>query len=151
MLHLHVEGDLDAVYRIQMPVPRWPVDGQLQLAATAIFHLHFEERWCRESPAGWMPLSLLEPTDPFAPNMAPGRRGATCLGENLPPGILVREIVLLGYHAVALQTCQLDESDPAGVLNLEACDYFRRHPEYLPLTHAGLLDDWQPPKSEVPS
>jgi hypothetical protein len=141
ILDINFQGDLNLVYRIRMPVPRWPVDGKLVIGDSALFHLHFEEGWCEESPPGWAPLGLFQPHDPFHPNMRPSLRGAICLGK-LPPGIPPIEILYLGYYAVSLQDHAMDETDPQGVLNAMACDYFRNHSEYLPLTRAGLLDPW---------
>jgi len=30
------------------------------------------------------------------------------------------------------------------VLNPHACEYYRDHPEFMPLTRTGLLDPWSP-------
>jgi hypothetical protein len=56
--------------------------------------------------------------------------------------------VLLGYYLASLQDYTLDERDPHGVLNAAACEYYRCHPEYLPLTRAGLFDPWNPPREK---
>lgn len=137
-----LQGDMNLVYRINMPVPCWPVEGKLVIANSAVFHLHYEELWCEENPPGWAPLGLFQPLDPWHPNMRPSLRGAICLGK-LPRSIPPIEIVYLGYYAVCLQDYTLDETDPDGVLNPLACQYFRDHPEYLPLTYAGLLEPWE--------
>jgi hypothetical protein len=139
VLELSLEDDLNLIYRVHMPVPRWPAGDRLVLADCAIFHLHYQESWRWESPAGWAPLGLLQPQDVFHPNMRPALRGAICLGH-LPPATSAKEIMLLGYYAVSLQDRVLDETDPNGVLNPAACEYYRQHPEYLPLTRAGFLD-----------
>ena len=79
--------------------------------------------------------------------MLPSLQGAICLGT-LPAGVALKELVLLGYYALSLQDRVLDETDPHGVLNIPACEFYRNHPEYLPLTHAGLADPWQPPEED---
>jgi hypothetical protein len=142
---LDLRGDLTFVYRLRMPVPRWPVRGQLQIGREAVFHLVYKESWLWESPEGWEPLGLLFPPDPFHPEAKPAVRGALCLGK-LQPGTRPTEIVLLGYYMLSLQAIQLNELDPSGVLNSEACDYFRSHPEFLPLTRAGLYEDLEAQK-----
>jgi hypothetical protein len=142
ILDINLQGDLNLVYRVAMPVPRWPVDGQLVVGDSALFHLHYEEAWCEEGAPGWAPLGLFQPLDPFHPNMRPALRGALCLGK-LPPAVPPVEIVYLGYFAACLQDYALDEADPEGVLNPMACEFFRNHPEHLPLTRAGLLDPWE--------
>jgi hypothetical protein len=143
---LRLEGDLEAVFSIRCPVPRWPQDDRLVIGDHAVCHLLYQDQWRFESPAGWAPLGLLSPRDPFHANMIPHLRGALCLG-GLPPNTEPKQLVLAAYDALTLQAINTDESDPAGVLNPQASDFFRRHPEYLPLTRAGLLDpvDCDPP------
>lgn len=136
---LDLEGDMNIVYIVAMPVPRWPVDGELRIGDRAVFHLRYEQRWCWESPQGWAPLGLLDPLDPFHPNCRPALRGAICLGD-LPPNVKPKEIALLGYHTLTLQAVLLDESDPNGVMNSQASEFFRSHPQYMPLTEAGLFE-----------
>jgi hypothetical protein len=55
-----------------------------------------------------------------------------------------KELLLMAYYLVALQDYTLDETDPNGVFNPMACEYFRLRSEYLPLTAAGLFEDWNP-------
>jgi hypothetical protein len=136
---ISLEGDMTLVYSIEMPVPRWPVDGQLRIGERAIFHLRYEDRWRWESPEGWAPLGLLDPLDPYHPNCKPALRGAICLGD-LPPNVKPKELALLGYYTLTLQAVLLDETDPNRVMNSQASDFFRSHPEYMPLTEAGLFD-----------
>ena len=56
---------------------------------------------------------------------------------------------MLGYYLVSLQDYTLDERDPHGVLNSAACEFYRCHPQYLPLTRAGLFDPWSPDGGET--
>jgi hypothetical protein len=145
VLELDLRADFVCVYRVRMPVPRAPVGGELQIGREAIFHLVYQEPWLWEGPRGWDPLGVLFPPDLFHPEARPAVRGALCLGL-LPPGTRTTEIVLLGYYMLSLQAVQLNELDPNGVLNAEACDYFRSHPQYVPLTRAGLFEDLEPRK-----
>jgi hypothetical protein len=149
VLELLLEGELDAVYGIRMPVPRWPRDEQLVVGCGAVFHLRYEETWRWESPAGWAPVGLVSPLDPFHPNMRPALRGAICLGK-VAPGVQPKQLVCSAYEALCLQDYALDESDPDGVMNHEACEFYRVHPEYCPLTSAGLCDEWSPPHAGAP-
>lgn len=147
VLDIDFTGDLNMVFRVLMPVPRAPVNGELQLATSALFHVHYEEHWRREAPDGWAPLGLIEPRDAFHTNVnmdIPHLRGAVCLGD-LPPGVPLKELILMGYYALTLQNHVLDERDPNGILNLKACEFYRNHQEHLPLTHAGFADPWEPP------
>jgi hypothetical protein len=140
---IDLTGDLNCLFEIKMPVPCWPQDGHLRQQDRARFHLRYAEDWRYEAPAGWLPLGILEPGDVFHPACRPSLRGAICLGD-LVPGVPPREIILLGYLAVTLQAIQLDERDPHGVLNVPACEFYRNHPEYVPLTRKGLYEPWEP-------
>ena len=148
LLGLDLTGDFGAVYGIVMPVPCRPQGDRLRLAQHAVFHLRYAEEWRWQPPAGYEPLGVLDPMDLFGPNMVAAPAGGVCLGR-IPAGIPVREIALLGYFAVTLQTHQLNEIDPQGILNPAACEYFRAHPEWLPLTHAGLFDAWTPSDADL--
>ncbi len=143
LLEVDLHGDLNIVYRIAMPVPRWPHGDELVLGESAVFHLTYRDEWRIEPPAGWEPVGLFEPLDIFHPNSRPALKGALCFGR-LPAGIAPTELILLGYYLVSLQDAALDEHDPDGVLNSAACEFFRCHSRYLPLTRAGLFDPWTP-------
>jgi hypothetical protein len=138
LLSLNLEGDIHATYGVRMPIPRF-VDGRLVLAESGLFDLRFEESWCWERPPGWAPLGLWSPNDPFHPNCAPALRGAICLGL-LPPGVRLTELVLKGFFTLTLQDVVLDESDPLGVLNPFACEFYRNNQDLWPLTREGFLD-----------
>ncbi len=141
MVSIQLEGDLSLIYRIQMPVPLVPKGRLLDLSGVAVFHLTYRENWRWESPPGWAPLGIFSRRPVWHPNVSLDLRGVLCLGA-LPPSTRLKEIVLLGYYALTLQETVLDELDPIGVLNPEACDYYRSHPEYIPLCREGLLEPW---------
>lgn len=143
LLSANLYGDFELVYRIRMPVPRWPSNGELVIGDSVVFHLGYVDQWRTEPPPGWLPLGVFEPMDIFHPNSRPSLRGALCLGD-LAAGIPPTELMLLGYFLASLQDYTLDEHDPHGVLNAAACEYYRCHSEYLPLTRTGLLDPWSP-------
>lgn len=147
LLDINLQGDMNIVCCIKMPVPRWPRGDELVLGESAVFHLNYRAEWRSEPPAGWEPLGLLKPLDFFHPNSRPELKGALCLGR-LPAGVAPAELVLLGYYLVSLQECALDEEDPDGVLNPQACEWYRCHSQYLPLTRAGLFDPWSPEELE---
>lgn len=138
LLELNLEGDVNAIYFLRMPVPRKPVNGKLRLGNGVLLHLRYEESWRWESPPGWGLLGVLDPHDVYHSNVLAEKR-TICLGE-FPPGVPLKEIVLLGYFALTLQNVALNDQDPLGVLNQEACDFYRSHPEHLPLTSEGFLE-----------
>ena len=140
LMELSLEGDLQAVFNIRCPVPRWPKDGRLVIGDRVVCHLLYQDQWRFESPPGWAPIGILWPHDLFHSNMLPHVRGALCLG-GLPPNSQPLQIVLAAFDALTLQSINTDETDPQGILNPAASEFYRRHSaEYLPLTRAGLLD-----------
>ena len=141
MVSIQLEGDLSLIYKIQMPVPLAPQGHLLGFSGVAVFHLTYRENWRWENPPGWGPLGIFSRRPVWHPNVSLEHRGVICLGA-LPPSTRLKEIVLLGYYALTLQETVLDELDPVGVLNPEACDYYRSHPEYIPLCTEGLLEPW---------
>jgi len=134
-----LEGDFDIDFAIRCPVPRWPKQDRLVIGDRVVCHLRYQDQWRFESPPGWGPVSIAWPHDVFSSNSLPHLRGALCLGD-LPPNAKPIQIILAAYDALTLQSHNLDETHPAGVLNALASDFYRRRPQYLPLTTAGLLD-----------
>ena len=141
MVSIQLEGDVSLIYRVRMPIPLVPKGHLLDLSGVAVFHLTYRESWRWENPPGWGPLGIFSRRPVWHPNVSLDHRGVLCLGA-LPPSTRLKEIVLLGYYALTLQETVLDELDPVGVLNPEACDYYRSHPEYIPLCTEGLLEPW---------
>jgi hypothetical protein len=143
LMRMDLTADLDVVYSVRMPVPRWPVDGKLVIGHSAVFHLVYRDEWRMEPPPGWLPLGLFHPLDVFHPNARESLRGVVCLGD-LPAGVAPKELILLGYYSLSLQDHSTDELDPHGILSAPACEFFRRNTQYLPLTRAGLFEPWEP-------
>jgi hypothetical protein len=142
LYELNLECDLEAVLEIRCPVPRGPENDRLVIGDRAVCYLLYQDHWRFEAPPGWALFGVLWPEDIFHSNVNNARpewRGALCLG-GLPPNTQPTQIVLAAYEALTLQTINTDESDPAGVLDPEASEFYRRHPQHLPLTRAGVLD-----------
>ncbi len=142
-----LSGDFDLLYAIDQPCSRAPQNGELVVGERAVFALHYEEQFTYEPAEPWIPLRVCEPRNIFHPNCnttglwAPG---SICLGSMLSTLVSapLTEIVLEGYFILSLQNISLDVEDPQGILNPIAVNYFLEHPEYLPLTSAGLFDPW---------
>ena len=57
----------------------------------------------------------------------------------LPAGIPLKEIILMTYGALTMQTTQLDILDSAGVLNPFAADWWQRNTNRIPLSREPFL------------
>jgi hypothetical protein len=124
---------------LEVPVPLRPgPDGSLRLAGRALLGLAYPREAAFRPLPGLAFLQVLEPNDVFHPQAA--RDGRFCLGPSLPPGIRVVNLVALAYAALAMQTVQLDQYDPAGLLDPEAACFFQNHPGALPLTRRAFLE-----------
>jgi hypothetical protein len=145
LLDVSLDGDFNAILSISTPVPRWPRENCLRVAGSVVVHLNYQSHWLTDPPPPWMPAGLLWPFDIFLPNARPAPRGDLCLGA-VAPGTPVLELLLLTYYAVSLQTATLDETE--GVMNPLASEFYRQHPELLPLTRTGLQEPWSP--AELP-
>lgn len=157
VLDIHLVGEFYAVYRIAMPVPRWPRRNTLQLGHEAVFDLLYDESWRRTAPPPTMPLGMFFPPDVFHPNCRPAPmplpvgvplfdsapRVSVCLGR-LQPNVSVKQLVLMGHDLVSLQALMLDETDPHGVFNPYASEFFRHRAEAPALYPLGLLEPWPP-------
>ena len=139
LLDVNLEGDFNALVYISTPVPIAPEHGRLRIGDHALVHLHYESVWLSEPIPSWMPAGVVSPRGLFLPNAAMGMQQPICLGA-ISPGTPVTDLLLLSYYALSLQTAMLDETE--GVMNAQACEFYRDHPEYMPLTRTGLLDPW---------
>lgn len=149
LVDLNLDGDFNAVVSLKLPVPRWPREGRLRVTDRALVHLNYQSQWLVDPPPPWMPVGVVWPHDLYLPNARPGPRGDVCLGA-VAAGTPVLELLLLGAYALSLQTVMLDETE--GVMNPQASEFYREHPELLPLTRTGLQEPWSVddlPRSEA--
>lgn len=157
MLDLRLGGEFYAVYRIAMPVPRWPLENELLIGHEAVFDLLYDESWRRVAPPPTMPIGMFFPPDVFHPNCRPAPaplpiappmfaqapRVAICLGT-LQPNVSVKQLALMGHDLVSLQSKMMDETDPNGVFNPYASEFFRSQSGDVALYRLGLLEQWVP-------
>jgi hypothetical protein len=157
VLDIRLAGEFYAVYRVIMPVPRWPVKNEVQVGSEAVFDLLYDESWRRVAPPPTMPLGMFFPPDVFHPNCRPAPfpmpvaipffqnapRVAVCLGT-LQPNVSVKQLVLMGHDLVSLQSRMMDETDPNGVFNPIASEFFRSQSHEIALYRLGLLEPWTP-------
>jgi hypothetical protein len=119
---------------LETPVPCRPVaDGPLTVATNAVIGLTYPREALCSSLAGFSFIQILEPARVWHPNVGgPGQ--VLCLGTQLPAGIRTRELILMTYTALSMQSVQIDEGDPAGVLNVEAARWWQQNRGRIPLT-----------------
>ena len=138
---LDLRESLRAVAVLHAPVPMSP-DGQgkLRIAPLALLGIIYPEEATRRPLPGVGSVQLLQPVGIFHPNAHGQNPQVLCLGGTLPVSIQLKEIVLMSYALLTLQTVMLDEGDPAGVMNAEAARYFQERMNLVPLTREPFLD-----------
>lgn len=144
---LELVGDLRAMVDLKVPVPCQPdKDGNLTIATHARLGITLPHQALADPLRGYSFVQILEPLGTWHANIAFGPVQSLCLGPDLPAGVPVRELVLLAYGALSMQSVQFDVLDPAGVLNPEAALWWQKHGHLIPLSKVPFLgtDDLQP-------
>jgi hypothetical protein len=136
---IEAPDDLRAVVFMGVPVPCMPAGGDsLEIAPRAVFGLTYPRAALLGPMPGTSFIEILSPQWVWHPNVGgPGQR--LCLGLSLPAGIRVTDLLFMAYAALSMQTVQLDEQDPAGVLNPQACLWWQMNRHRVPLSRAPFL------------
>jgi hypothetical protein len=139
VLDLSLQGDLTAAFALNAPVPRRLAgDNSLQVAQGALLALRYTPEAVRLPQPGWSFLQVLDPTIEWHPNVH-AEKQMLCLGPKMPAGIRVGSLVVLAYLALSMQSVQVDESDPAGVMNAAAARWWSVNLHRAPLVREPLL------------
>lgn len=132
--------DLRALLLLRVPVPCRPgAAGDLVIERQAVLGLTYPQAALRQPLPGYSFLQVLAPADVWHANVAFGPVRPLCLGAALPANVRVKELVLMAYGALSMQTVQIDEQDPAGVMNPEAARWWQANAGRAPLTRAPFL------------
>ena len=126
---------------LHVPIPLRPeTSGRLQTADGARLAIVYPEEALRRPMPGFAFITILDPLNVWHANVAPDGIQALCLGPSLPAGIRIRDLVLMAYEAICLQSVMIDETDPAGLLNFDAAVWWQQNLTLAPLTKKAFLD-----------
>jgi hypothetical protein len=135
--------DLDEALRVllhlRVPVPCLDAQRRFEAAPLAVLGLTYRQEALRQQLPGYAFVQVLLPQNPWHANIAMDRGRPLCLGTQLPAGIRCKELVLMAYGALSMQTVQIDEMDVAGVLNVEAARWWQQNTHRIPLTRTPFL------------
>jgi hypothetical protein len=138
--YLDLREALRTVLLLRVPVPRLTgADAELTVARHAVLGLTYPHAALREQLPGYAFIQILAPDCVWHANVAPDPVQPLCLGARLPAGIRVKELVLMAYGALSMQTVMIDELDSAGVLNPVAARWWQANTERIPLSRAAFL------------
>ena len=144
----NLEDTLQLLFVLRCPVPVMGSDKTLHVLEEAQLHLRYREEAIRTPQPGYSFIEIVQPQgvwlpNAFSPSEAAGRGSpgqVLCLGTSLPPGIRVRELILMAYGALTLQAVQMDALDPAGIMNREAAEWWQRNLSKIPLSTQPFLN-----------
>jgi hypothetical protein len=138
---LDLRESLRALLSLRVPVPcRLPgEDSMLVIGDQVLLGLTYPQEALRQQLPGYGFVQILAPLGVWHANVAYGPVQPLCLGAALPAGIRVKELVLMAYGALSLQTVQIDETDSAGVLNIEAARWWQLNVARIPLSRTPFL------------
>lgn len=136
--------DLTAALRVllflRVPVPCRPgAAGDLVIVPQAVLGLTYPQEALRQQLPGYSFLQVLSPGDVWHANVAFGPVRPLCLGAALPANVRAKELVLMAYGALSMQTVQIDEQDAAGVMNAQAAQWWQKNTARVPLSRAPFL------------
>lgn len=137
---LDMRESLRAMLLMRVPVPCRPgEDGELRVADRALIGLTYPQQVLRERLHGMSFIQVLRPLGIWHANC--GSIGQPlCLGTDLPCGIPAKELVLMTYGALSMQTIQVDERDEAGIVNPAAARWWAANLHRIPLCSTPFLE-----------
>jgi hypothetical protein len=143
-LHLDLRTDITAVVALHdTPVPCMdPGDTDIQIKYGAVIAIEYPAEILIKPLPGTRMVRLLQPANPHHSNIGPPgtRPPVICLGENIPRGFPLTEIVLTVYAALTLQAISLDYMDPTGVLDPAAAVFWQANAQRAPLSTAPFIE-----------
>jgi hypothetical protein len=138
---LDLREDLRALVAISVPTPCMPdLDGELHIAPQIRLGIVYPEEALRFPTPGYGFVEILDPLHVWHANVSNEGAQVLCLGTQLPAGIQLKEIILMTFGAISMQTVMIDELDVAGVLNPDAARWWQQNIHRLPLSKEAFLD-----------
>ncbi len=124
---------------LHVPTPLRPgPDSILTRADAAVLQIVYSMEIVRQPVPGNSVAAILAP-EVWHPNVRSEKPQVLCLGTALPRGMPLREIIVLSYLSLSLQSVTMSEKDAAGVMNLSAARYFQANSSVVPLTREPFL------------
>ena len=137
---LDLSAGLRAKIEMVVPVPCLPDPaGPLQVVPRAWLGVIYPQEAVVTPLPGYSFVRILAPRPVWCANVSSDPNQVLCLGRSLPAGTPLKEIILMTYGALSLQTTQINLLDPAGVLNPAAADWWQRNTNRIPLTREPFL------------
>jgi len=138
--NLDAREGLRALVMLDVPVGCRPGgSGPLVVERGAVVGIHYPQEVLYRPLPGPSLVQILAPLGVWHANVSTGASQHLCLGATLPPGVRLKELVLMTYGALSMQSVMIDATDPAGVLNYDAAEWWLENRDRLPLTSVPFL------------
>ena len=140
--YLDLRESLRALVVMRVPTPCLPdLDGNLHITPHTRLGLTYSEEALRLPMPGFAFVEILHPLNVWHANVYSEGPQRLCLGAQLPAGIQVKDIILMTYGALSMQTVMIDEWDAAGVLNPDAARWWQQNTHRIPLSKEAFIDN----------
>jgi hypothetical protein len=139
---LDLRESLRALVSMRVPTPCLPdLEGNLHIAPHIRLGITYPEEALRLPMPGFALVEIIHPLQVWHANVSAEGAQMLCLGVQLPAGVQVKDIILMTYGAISMQTVMLDEMDAAGVLNPDAARWWQQNIHRLPLSRQTFFDN----------
>lgn len=142
LVHLDLRESLRAAIQLRVPVAvRGGPAAPLVIKDVALVGLTYGEEAMRCALPGFSFLQVLEPRNCWSASISADPIQALCLGTSMPASVRCKDLVVMAYSALSMQSIQIDLLDPAGVMNGAAATWWQANVDRIPLTSAPFLSD----------
>jgi hypothetical protein len=142
---LDLQESLRALVGMRVPTPCLPdLEGNLYIAPHIRLGITYPEEALRLPMPGFALVEIMHPRQVWHANVSTEGAQMLCLGVQLPAGIQLKDIILMAYGAISMQTVMIDEMDAAGVLNPDAARWWQQNIHRIPLSRETFFDNSGP-------
>jgi len=140
VLELDMRESLRLFSILHVAVPRFNKrEKKLRVVEKALLGIYYPEESMRKPLPGYVFVQIIQPFQVWHANVTEKNGQLLCLGSTLPAGIFLREIIIMAYSALSMQSIQIDEKNHAGVMNVEAARWWQKNSHRIPLTEKSFL------------
>ena len=143
---LDLRDDFRVVFHLRVPVATRPdPHGDIVIRNYATIGLTYRAEAARLPQPGYSFVHLLAPASAWYANIPrglgplPDFGNPICLGTTLPAGSRVRELVVLTYLSLSMQTTQINPADSAGLFRPEVARFWQHNLNRIPLSRTPFI------------
>jgi hypothetical protein len=137
---IDLTDEFRVLFDLRVPVATRPdPTADIRVVPFATLGLRYRAEALALPQPGYSFVQLLMPTHAWYSNVLPELGQPICLGPSMPAGVRVRELVVLAYLSLSLQSTQLNPGDSAGLFRAEVAQWWQLNLSRLPLTRSPFL------------